>query len=1013
MQIETKKISRFRSIKVTLAITFFVLSLIVLIIAISLETFFNLRTQQKSIAYQQRVVAQNAANTVKAFLQEKFKVLEATAKFGNMIATKEEQKLTLDKLLGIEPIFRGAVLLDTLKQEIVKVSRLSSAWSIQLSEQITNEIFLKVNQGKTYNSSVYIDKLTNEPMIIMAVPVMNVFGDLKGILVAEVNLKFMWELVGGLKIGNNGLAYVVDREGNLLAFSDISRVLKGEKLIHVKKVAEFVNGDSKFIKGSITISKGIRNTDVVANYVPLGMPDWAVVIEMSVSEVYSEISRMLMLAGGVILLSVILAIGAGFYLSKKITTPIIKLRDAAIKIGEGNLDTQIIVKTKDEIGELADSFNKMTLKLKKSNEALEEYSNTLEQEVEKRTKDFKMSEQRFKDIAFSSADWIWETDEKRKYTYCSQKVQEILGYTKEELIGKTIFDFISPKETKRVLDIFEASSVNRAPVKDLEYRALTKTGEEIYLTTSGLPIFDEQGYFKGFRGIGKDISEHKQAEELRIEKEAAEAANYAKSEFLSHMSHEIRTPMNAIIGFSELLATTVTSEKQQSQVDSILSSGKNLLKIINDILDLSKIEAGKLKTQLAPTNIHDIIKDVNTIFNSKIKEKGLSFFIEETGDIPTLLMLDEVRVRQVLFNLIGNAVKFTDKGSIQLLLDKKLKNKNVDKIDLLITISDTGIGIPAGQHKLIFEAFKQQLGQSIKKYGGTGLGLTITKRLVEMMGGSIKLSSTLGKGSIFKITFSNIEVCKQKISNKSKIAFDPKSIVFEKAKILICDDVKINRKLIRNVLEYSPFTFFEAEDGEEAIKIAMQYHHDLIFMDLIMPEMNGYEAAQKIKNQEVTKTIPIIALTASFLKTNVMKSYESIFSDYLFKPLNLADLHESLKKFLNYTTVNKLDDVKKIPKRIYKLSEEQKKQLPVLIQSLENELFSSYKEVLQEKMIDKIENFGKQLTLLGKKYSINAIVDYGDKIVSCADNFDIEKLSEILNDFPKVIEEIKLLTKKY
>lgn len=184
-------------------------------------------------------------------------------------------------------------------------------------------------------------------------------------------------------------------------------------------------------------------------------------------------------------------------------------------------------------------------------------------------------------------------------------------------------------------------------------------------------------------------------------------------------------------------------------------------------------------------------------------------------------------------------------------------------------------------------------------------------------------------------------------------------------------------------------------------------------MDLIMPEMNGYEAAQKIKNQEVTKTIPIIALTASFLKTNVMKSYESIFSDYLFKPLNLADLHESLKKFLNYTTVNKLDDVKKIPKRIYKLSEEQKKQLPVLIQSLENELFSSYKEVLQEKMIDKIENFGKQLTLLGKKYSINAIVDYGDKIVSCADNFDIEKLSEILNDFPKVIEEIKLLTKKY
>ncbi|NVO09157.1 MAG: PAS domain S-box protein [Bacteroidales bacterium] len=513
MTIKSKIKNRFRSMKVTLAVAFLVLSLVVLLIAIGLETFFNFQTQQKVIASQQQLIAQDAANKVKTFIQEKLKVLEATAKFGNLVnASKEEQKLILNKLLGIEPIFREAILLDTQKQELVKISRLSSALPIQLTEQIKSDIFLKVSQEKTYISSVYIDKITSEPMIIMAIPITNIFGDFKGILMAEVNLKFMWDLLDVIKIGKNGLAYVVDRQGNLIAYSDISRVLKGENLIQLRQVAEFVNGSEPFIKGDAEISQGIRNNRVVANYMPLGVPDWAVVAELPVLEAYDSIIRMLLLSAGIILISIVLAIVAGIYISKKITKPIIKLRDAAIQIGEGNLDTRITINTDDEIGELAESFNKMTLELKKSKKEIDEYNSTLEQKVEKRTIDLKLSEKRFKDIAFSSADWIWELDENRIFTYCSEKVEDILGYSKEEIIGKPIFDLIPPKEVKKIEFLFSETSKSKKPIKDLEIWILTKTGKQICLLTNCVPFYDNQDKFNGFRGINKDITDQKTVE---------------------------------------------------------------------------------------------------------------------------------------------------------------------------------------------------------------------------------------------------------------------------------------------------------------------------------------------------------------------------------------------------------------------------------------------------------------------------------------------------------------------
>ena len=366
MQIQVKKARTSRSLMITLAVAFFTLSLIVLLIASSFQIYFNFQTQQKLVAREQQLIAQDAANTVRGFIQDKFDILEIGAKFGNLANTqKGEQKLVLEKLVGLKSDFRQVVLFDAQEQELLTISRVSDVMSGQFSELDKIKMFSQVSQRKRYISSVYIDKITSEPEVIMAVPVTDVFGNFQGTLMTEVNLKFMWDLVDRIKIGKTGVAYVVDRQGNLIAFGDNSRVLRGENLIHLNEVDKFVNGQES-LTGS-GVSEGILGTDVVANYVPLGMPDWAVIVELPVVEAYEPVNQGIFLSVGVITLSTILAVVAGIYLSKRITNPIKKLTKNIEDISMGKLDVDIDPKIKnsqDEIGALARAFDRTIVSLK-------------------------------------------------------------------------------------------------------------------------------------------------------------------------------------------------------------------------------------------------------------------------------------------------------------------------------------------------------------------------------------------------------------------------------------------------------------------------------------------------------------------------------------------------------------------------------------------------------------------------------------------------------------------------
>jgi two-component system, sensor histidine kinase and response regulator len=348
-------------------------------------------------------------------------------------------------------------------------------------------------------------------------------------------------------------------------------------------------------------------------------------------------------------------------------------------------------------------------------------------------------------------DAVYVKDINLRITLVNQAKLKLYNKSEKEVIGKTDRDFYP--EYKAIQFENDDLQVIRSgeAIINREEMVIKPDGTTAWLLTTKAPLRDHTGNVIGLIGIGRDITERVESQkELAKAKEAAEKANKAKSEFLTNMSHEIRTPMNAILGFAEVLYHKLEKPEHRKMLRSVSSSGNLLMSLINDILDLSKIEAGHLEINPGPVNIPALMDEFKTLFKEKAEVKGIEFSIVKQDDFPIILIIDEVRIKQVLFNLIGNAVKFTHSGSITTSIH--LKQQDGNQGILTIAVEDTGIGIPEDQYEIIFEPFYQQSGQSNRQYGGTGLGLPISQRLVESMGGSITVSSTPGQGSIFTVT---------------------------------------------------------------------------------------------------------------------------------------------------------------------------------------------------------------------------------------------------------------------
>lgn len=405
-----------------------------------------------------------------------------------------------------------------------------------------------------------------------------------------------------------------------------------------------------------------------------------------------------------------------------------------------------------------------------------------------------------------------------------------------------------------------------------------------------------------------------QAVELKSAKEKAEAANKAKSDFLANMSHEIRTPMNAILGFTEILSATEHDEQKKIYFSSIESNGRALMNLINDILDLSRIEAGKMKLEYTVISPEKFFNDIRILFTDKAQAKGVELTVNIPPGLPSALLLDAGRLRQILINLVGNALKFTSKGYIRLSVlyhepDINCHGCHQSAVDISFAVEDSGIGIPFDQLDTIFDTFTQLKGQKFSAHGGTGLGLAITRHLVEMMGGSISLESVVGKGSIFTVKLNNVEVPYTfgtlDIENECKT--DVNLIRFEKATILIVDDIDYNRELLKGFLKGYELSLVEAENGQEAIEKCREYHPDLILMDMKMPVMDGYRAVELLKQDHELKDIPVVAITASAMKDDE-KMIRRMCQAYLPKPVKRLEFISILMNFLPYTAINGIKD---------------------------------------------------------------------------------------------------------
>jgi len=493
---------------------------------------------------------------------------------------------------------------------------------------------------------------------------------------------------------------------------------------------------------------------------------------------------------------------------------------------------------------------------------------------------------------------------------------------------------------------------------------------------------------------------------LEQAKRGADKANRAKSEFLANMSHEIRTPMNAILGFADLLQSMVTEPQAQSYLNAIATSGKTLLSLINDILDLSKIEAGKLELHYDPVNLRLLIQEIQHIFHIRATQKGLSLQVEISDSLPVTICIDEVRLRQILFNVVGNALKFTEQGAIKISVRTQLyPTSNGEKLWLEIAVEDTGIGIAQDQRERIFEAFVQSAGQSNRKYGGTGLGLAITRRLTYMMGGTVLLKSQLGKGSIFTFVFPEVSPTDETIVVVGELDQDDDFNQFDPGTILVVDDVESNRELIRGYFINTHHSLLFAEDGIEAIRLAQAHHLDLILLDLRMPRMDGREAAQHLKEDEQTQNIPIVILTASS-QPEEQSEVENICQGFLRKPVSRPQLIAEFKKHLNISC----GDTKKgrLP-----LSSSSKTslnhpvnlaELLVKVQQEEEMFWNTLRKTLK---MQEIEHFIKRLEAWGQEHQCQILLDYANSLKTQLDNYDWLQLPETVEQFPSVRQALE------
>jgi signal transduction histidine kinase/CheY-like chemotaxis protein len=926
--------------------------------ASAIEFYFSYQENQRVLVKVEREKAFAAAETIERFIQEIEHHVRSTtraiaddpsvaaprrrdATYRETLASAlaEQRELDFLRLLRNVPAIAELRHVDVAGKEQIRVSRLALD-AIGSGADFTDAPAYKgARSGKVYFSPVYF-RHESEPFVTMAIPADPSAFE---VIMAEVSLRAMWDVVSRIKVGSVGFAYVVDAQGRLIAHPDLREVLKGRDLSALPQVrAALADRAAADTATAVTAATGLDGGEVLTAHAPIATPGWVVFIEQPLAEAFAPLQATI-LRGAVILgLGLVAAILASVLLARGMVAPIQKLRAGAARIGAGDLAHRIEVRTGDELEALGEEFNRTAARLEESHRDLERKVALRTEELSRSVAELQalgevgqavnstLDLQTVLSTIVMHAVRLSHADAGTMYVY--DPAEEVFVPQANYGLSDALVEGLRDSRIRIGDTVVGRCAAERHPVqipdldRDQHYRLYDLLRGGGFRALIGIPLLREERVLGALVIRRRDAGEFPDAvvrlletfaaqsvlaiqnarlfQEIQEKSRELEAASRHKSQFLANMSHELRTPMNAIIGVSEMMledARELGLADQVEPLERILRAARHLLALINEILDLSKIEAGKMELELESFQITPLVRDVAATVQPTADKNGNRIEIV-CPDALGSMRADQIRIRQALLNLASNAVKFTERGVVTISAAREGGN---GREWIVFRVSDTGIGMTPEQIGRLFQDFTQADSSTTRKYGGTGLGLAISRRFCRMMGGDITVESAPGRGSTFTIRLPavvdetaspagagapNPQVVSQAPSRASRRALP---------QILVVDDDPTVRELMVRHLTKEGFEVLTAAGGVEGLAQARRAHPAAITLDVMMPDIDGWTVLAAVKGDPTLADIPVVLVT---IVDDRQRGYALGATDYLVKPVDRRRLVESLRALCHVAT---------------------------------------------------------------------------------------------------------------